>query len=198
MELFLKSDNELGYKPIKELETLRKRTLCETDDTFGVDEINGAIENIRGDMLEISFVLTVDSRGESGEAGIAVRHNPFGTEFNTESTRVVFGSKGVYVDRSKTSKFVNLSDSDTYGSVKDSYNVRIYLDRSMLEIYIDDGAAITTRVYPMYSDSDYLRFFAKDCTAKISGLKIYELGSAYTDEVVPAYYGNTGSIKEAK
>ena len=52
-------------------------------------------------------------------------------------------------------------------------------------------------MYPKYEDSDYLRFFAEGCTLTVSDLTIYTLGSAYSDTVTPAYYGNTGSIQNA-
>ena len=72
----------------------------------------------------------------------------------------------------------------------------IYMDRSMLEVYVNGKVSFTSRLYPKYEDSDYLKFFAEGCSLNVSGLTIYRLGSAYSDTVTPAYYGNTGSIKD--
>ena len=65
------------------------------------------------------------------------------------------------------------------------------------KIYIDGKVSFTSRMYPKYEDSDYLSFFAEGCVLSVSDLTIYRLGSAYSDTVTPAYYGNTGSIKDA-
>lgn len=88
------------------------------------------------------------------------------------------------------------SETYTWESRKREYDVRILLDRSMLEIYIDGIMSFTTRIYPKYADSDYLRFFDENSGISVKSLTIRKMKGAYTDDVVPAYYGNTGTIME--
>lgn len=110
----------------------------------------------------------------------------------------MFGSNGVYIDRSQTSLYVmGLSNSHVWDNTAGEFDVVVYMDRSMLEVYVNGTVSFTSRMYPKYEDSDYLRFFAEGCTLTVSDLTIYTLGSAYSDTVTPAYYGNTGSIQNA-
>ena len=128
-----------------------------------------------------------------------MRYNPYNNSLNqTERTALVFAENGVYVDRSQTSLYVQgLKNSHVWENTEKEHDVIVYLDRSMLEIYIDGKVSFTSRMYPKYEDSDYLSFFAEGCVLSVSDLTIYRLGSAYSDTVTPAYYGNTGSIKDA-
>ena len=78
--------------------------------------------------------------------------------------------------------------------VKNEYDVRILLDRSMLEVYVDGVMSFTTRIYPKYGDSDYLRVFDNNANVTFTEFTVYRMGSAYTDQMVPAYYGNVGNL----
>ena len=162
-------------------------------------EINNEIGDIRGDMLEIRVNFTLDPNAADYSGGIAVRYNP--NENLTggyEKTLLAFSSRGVYVDRLRSTlyDYVEKSETYTWESYKKEYDVTILLDRSMLEIYIDGIMSFTTRIYPKYVDSDYLRFF-DDCSGiSVNSLTVRKMKGAYSDEVVPAYYGNTGHILE--
>ena len=145
------------------------------------------------------MTLSIGAASENYSAGLYVRYNPYTNSLNqTERTGIVFGSGGVYIDRSQTSLYVTgLINSHVWANTEKTFDVIIYMDRSMLEVYVNGEVSFTSRMYPKYEDSDYLRFFAQGCTLTVSDLTIYTLGSAYADTVTPAYYGNTGSIRNA-
>ena len=111
---------------------------------------------------------------------------------------IVFSNFGVYVDRNQSSwlDYVNRKPSRTWDRVKNTYEITILLDRSMLEVYVDGVISFTTRIYPKYGDSDYLRIFDNNANIKFTELYIYRMGSAYSDTVTPPYYGNTGNLGE--
>ena len=90
--------------------------------------------------------------------------------------------------------YVNIQPSYVWDRVKNEYEVRILLDRSMLEVYVDGLMSFTTRIYPKYGNSDYLRAFDENAGIKFTQLTIYRMGSAYSDTVTPAYYGNVGDL----
>lgn len=57
--------------------------------------------------------------------------------------------------------------------------------------------SITTRIYPHYGDSDYLRVFEENATILFTELTVRSMKSAYSETVTPAYYGNSGLLQEA-
>ena len=200
VELFLSEDgHSLNVEPIPELTALRQETLYENGASMSAEQANAAIGQVRGDLLEIRAKITVSETASNYKAGLYVRYNPYNNSLNqTERTALVFAENGVYVDRSQTSLYVQgLKNSHVWENTEKEHDVIVYLDRSMLEIYIDGKVSFTSRMYPKYEDSDYLSFFAEGCVLSVSDLTIYRLGSAYSDTVTPAYYGNTGSIKDA-
>lgn len=200
MELYLSDDGtSIAMEPIEELHTLRTQTVYASETAMTAEEANAAIGQLRGDSFEIRMKLSLSETAETYSAGLYVRFNPYTNSLNqTERTGVVFGSNGVYIDRSQTSLYVmGLGNSHVWDNTAGEFDVVVYMDRSMLEVYVNGTVSFTSRMYPKYEDSDYLRFFAEGCTLTVSDLTIYTLGSAYSDTVTPAYYGNTGSIQNA-
>ena len=201
LELWLSDDGtQVIREPIREIESLYDETLFSYQgDGLTCEEINSQISEIRGDMLEIKAKFAFNPTETDYLGGIAVRYNP--NENLTggyEKTLITFSNRGVYVDRLKSTlyDYVEKSETYTWESAKKEYDVTILLDRSMLEIYIDGIMSFTTRIYPKYADSDYLRFFDNHSGISVNSLTIRKMKSAYSEQVVPAYYGNTGNILE--
>ncbi len=201
VELFLSDDgHSVVLEPIEELQSLRTGVIYEAEGAMTAAEANAAIENVRGDCLELRMTLTITETQPTYKAGLNVRYNPFTTASGTtERTGIVFQQDGAYIDRSQTTlhNIDALSNSHLWPNNQKQFDLIIYLDRSMLEVYVNKTISFTSRMYPRYEDSNYLRFFAEGCSLTVSDLVIYQMGSAYTDTLIPAYYGNTGSIKNA-
>ena len=199
LELYL-ADN--GYdvirEPIKEIESLYDETLYEySGEGLTVDAVNDEISQIRGDMLRIDLKITLDPKAEDYTGGLYVRYNPNETTEGTERTLIAFSNQGVYVDRTRSSLLdVTKNQSYTWPVVNREYTLTILLDRSMLEIYVDGIISFTTRVHPKYGNSDYLRFLDGNSGLIVKELKIINMKSAYTESVVPAWYGNVGNLGE--
>lgn len=200
IELTLSEDgHSVVCSPIEELQTLRTETVYVAEGAMTAEQANGAIGSLRGDSFEIRMTLTLSDASAGYKAGLYVRYNPYTDSLNqTERTGIVFSESGVYIDRSQTSLYVtNLINSHVWDNTQKQFDVVIYMDRSMLEVYVNGTVSFTTRMYPKYEDSDYLRFFAENCSLTVTNLQIYRMGSAYSETVTPAYYGNTGSIQDA-
>ena len=198
LELWL-ADNgtEVIREPIKETQSLRKETLYSYNgEGKTADEINNEISQIRGDLLEIRAKIKLAPTNSQYSAGIFVRYNPNVVDGKTERTEIRFCNDGVLVERNQSSllDYVNRQPSHTWNRVKNEYEVTILLDRSMLEVYVDGLMSFTTRIYPKYGNSDYLRVFDNNANVKFTELTIYRMGSAYRDTVTPAYYGNMGNL----
>ncbi len=197
LELHL-ADNghDVIREPIAEIDSLREEVLYEyTGEGKTASELNGLISSIRGDLLEIDMTFTLSPSQGEYKSGIYVRYN-LNEVGDTERTKVVFGNTGVFVDRAESSllEYVKKNETRLCPLVTNEYTVKILLDRSMLEIYINGIESITTRIYPKYGDSDYVRLYDENGGLKVTRLKITRMGSAYSDTVVPAYYGNVGNL----
>ena len=59
--------------------------------------------------------------------------------------------------------------------------LRVFLDGSALEIFVNDRETLTTRVYPSREDSDGLRLYAEG-GVRVNRLQVWEMGSGYADE----------------
>lgn len=201
LELYLSGDGQQVIRePIKEIASLYKETLYSNENMdMTCEEVNNEIDGIRGDLLRIDTTIEINNNQGEYKTGLSVRYNPTTSILGTERTDIIFDNNGVYVDRAKSSllDYVNKQESYRYEVVKNTYQVTILLDRSMLEIYVDGVMSFTTRIYPKYGDSDYLHFFDENAQLKVKSLTIRQMGSAYKDEVTPPYYGNTGLLKEA-
>lgn len=198
LELWLSDDGkEVIREPIKELQSVRKETLYSYEgEGKTADAINSEISSIRGDLLEIRAKFTLEPTAAEYSGGISVRYNPNTVNLQTERTDICFSNAGVYVERNKSSllDYVSKQPSHTWENTAREFEVTILLDRSMLEVYVNGVMSFTTRIYPKYGDSDYLRVFDDNSGIRFKSLQIYRMGSAYSDTVTPAYYGNVGNL----
>ena len=184
-------------KRAKEIESLREETLYTySGEGKSAQEVNAEISNIRGDLLEIRAKIELNPNSSEYMGGFMVRFNPNTVNGQTERTEIRFANNGVYIERNKSSllDYVNKQPSHVWERVKNEYEVIILLDRSMLEVYVDGVMSFTTRIYPKYGDSDYVRVFDNGANLTVKELTIYRMGSAYRDTVTPAYYGNNGNL----
>lgn len=66
----------------------------------------------------------------------------------------------------------------------DKMNLRIFLDRSSVEVFINDGEAVmTSRIYPR-ADSTAIKFVPTSGTFKIDSVKFFTLGEGITQPAV--------------
>lgn len=198
LELHLSDNgNEVIREPIKELESIRQEILYDYSGSGKTaSELNAEINDIRGDTLEIRASFTLEPSSENYSGGINVRYNRNTVNLQTEHTDITFGDRGVYVARTQSSllTYVNKQDSRTWVNTEKSYDVIVLLDRSMLEVYVNGVMSFTTRIYPKYGDSDYIRVFDNNAGIKFTKFTVYRMGSAYSQTVTPPYYEDTGNL----
>ena len=128
-----------------------------------------------------------------------MRYNPTENIVGTERSKICFSNEGVYVNRLQSTLLDYVDKSETWHApvYGNHFDVTIYVDRSQLEIYVNDIATLTTRIYPKYGDSDYISLFDENSGIKFQKFKITQMKGCFSDEVEPAYYGNVGNITEA-
>ena len=198
VDLYLANDGKTVIRePIKEMESLYDETLYSYNgDPLNVAQMNEQISQLRGDALEIKAHVNLNPTSENYNSGLYVRYNKNVVNDKTERTAITLSNNGAYVDRllSTVTTTVDRSDTNTYTTSGNEFDLTILLDRSLLEVYINNEITLTTRIYPKYGDSDYLSFFDNGGNLTISSLSIKSMKSAYFDEVTPAYYGNSSNL----
>lgn len=199
VELWLSDNGELRFAPIEELESARDKKLYEySGNGMDVQTANSAISDIRGDLLEIDMTVSIAPTEGSYKGGIMVRYNPESAGLKNEMTKLIFSNDGVFIDRSQSTMYshIDIVDTHVWHTGDTEFKVKILLDRSMLEVYINDRVSFTTRIYPKHEGSDYIRFFSDGAGLTVKSLTVYSMGSVYSDSTTPAYYGNTGGIND--
>ena len=66
--------------------------------------------------------------------------------------------------------------------------IGFYLDKSVLEIFIEENQCIAVRVYPELSDSKGVSFFAHGHDVEITSLKKWEMENIFDESSTLAKY----------
>lgn len=167
----------LVQEPIAETERLRERKLL-TVSNLSVSHAMQALQSasVQGESLEIEAVL---APATSKEIGFRLR------KAGTEETILGFDSekKEVFVDRTRSGEvsFAPEFPGRQTAIVSQSSRVKfqVYLDRSSVEVFANDGEAVLTdRVYPS-PGSDGIALYSDGPEGKVISLTIWKLGSIW-------------------
>lgn len=143
-------------------------------------DTHGYLPELRGDAVEI--IATFDLAGcTASRFGLKLRCSLDGRE----ETVVAYdrNTGRLEVDRSRS----GAGDGGTYGGVlklgrRDRLQIRLFLDRSSLEVFGDHGRInITQRIYPS-PDSLGTDLFAEGGSVRLIHLDAWRLGSAFPEE----------------
>jgi len=177
--LTMRPDGELGIDPVPELAALRGKHTRLGDIDLRPTSSN-VLGDIRGDTLEI---LAECELGDAAEFGVKVRCSPDGAE----ETRIIYdrAEQRLLVDRRRSSAS-DLVQRDVQGgrlelARDEPLKLRIFLDRSVVEVYANGRACMTSRIYPSRADSLGVDVFAQRGSVRLTALDIWELGSIWTD-----------------
>ena len=176
--LSLRDDGKLEMRPVQEIDSLRgehhrftKISLSDTSPDFAVD--------LRGDALEIAAEI---DPANAQECGIKVRCSPDGEE----ETTIFYNAlrKQLGVDRRRSTLLqdggisTDVQEGDFAVSPGETLRLRVFVDCSVIEVYANDCACITSRVYPGRSDSTGVAVYARG-QARINSLDIWKLPSIW-------------------
>ena len=166
--------DRLRQAPAPEVETLRGSEhlhLYEIPLTGLMEVELGAIP---GDSLELRAVI---DPGSAREVGLSLRRSPDGQE----ETRLVFtretGMLGI--DRKKSSldpaQNIGFHDGPVPLAPGEPLDLRLFIDRSLLEVFANGRTCLTSRIYPTRSDSLGISLFAEDGTAGLLSLDAWDM-----------------------
>jgi beta-fructofuranosidase len=171
--LTLGHEGALGMAPASEIEALRgKHHRFE-----GLPIVPGSFslwKSVRGDSLEIQAEL---EPGASEAVGLTLRSTPDGKEQTSITYKRTSGQLLVERERSSLSPGVDRgSPGGAFALAEDeTLKLRVFLDASVIEIFANDRACLTTRIYPSRSDSLGLGTFARGDKARLKALDVWEM-----------------------
>lgn len=145
------------------------------------------LEDIRGQAIEIDAVI--DPCG-AREVGISVFRSPHGEEqtrvslFNQDHRHFAASSLQIDVSAASLNSEV-FARTPEIGPLKyqqsELLHLRIFLDRSVIEVYANDRQCLTVRVYPEREDSNGVSIFARGGEARLASLDAWQMRSIWPE-----------------
>jgi beta-fructofuranosidase len=163
--LVRRSDGALGVEPAPELRALRRSH-------------TNQLEDARGAALEIVAEFVP---GTATPFGLKVRCAPDGSE----QTLIAYdpGTGWLSIDRERSSldSSVHREPHGTHVNLSEGENLtlQIFVDHSVVEVYANSKACLTTRIYPTRADSVGVEPVARDGSAHLQNLDIWEMAAVW-------------------
>lgn len=169
--LWLGEDGTLRMRPVKELESLRSHEKSWPAMELA-DGQTKALEGLAGASCELSLEIDVNS---AKRCGVKVRASNDGQEetllyFDAEAKQLVFDATRSGRDGRKVVERAPLSLKPA-----EPLQLRVFVDRSVVEIFANDRQAICRRVYPAGKDSLGLALTAGGGTARFKTVKAWAM-----------------------
>jgi len=142
------------------------------------------IEGIEGRALEIELEI---QPGDAQEYGIKVCCSPDGRE----QTSIFYDAeeKKFRIDLTKTSLDENLmkgvyedpgllQEADFKLDSGESLNLHIFIDHSVLEVFVNNRLCLTHRIYPILEDSKGVAIFSRDGRIEVPVINSWKMHPA--------------------
>jgi len=160
--LTLDENNDLIMEPVEELKSLRTEHVVHKNLTINNSEQK--IENIKGDALELDILIKPN---DAKKFGLRILCSPDGRE----QTSIIYDTEKevVRVDLSKTSLDSSLMRYDWFPSIQEAIlklspneelKIHVFIDKSVLEIFVNGYLCLTQKVYPSLEDSKEVKIFS--------------------------------------
>ena len=178
-----RTDGMLEMRPAPELEVLRGHHWALGNIRLEEEPASApayTLPDIRGDTLEM--VAEFDP-GDAIEVGIAVRRSPDGRE----QTRVLYdrAEQHLVIDASNSSlddtAHLSRHAGPLHLSSGETVRLRIFLDRSVVEVFANERSCATARIYPTLKSSLGISLFAHGGTARLISLDAWEMQSIWAE-----------------
>ncbi len=175
--LDLLADGSVSVNPAEELEILRgahwgQEAIVLSGDTEYI------VPDTKGRALEISaeFIPEADA-----EFGLKVLCAPGGEE----QTRIVYKSASgqIFVERGQASldqrADSNVATMPVSLAAGEPLRLRLFVDHSILELFVNERLCLACRVYPTRDDSEGVRLFSRSGTIRVANLNIWQMDAVW-------------------
>jgi beta-fructofuranosidase len=172
-----RADGYLGVRPAPELESLR--TSHTSVPVTSLDADRSLRLGVHGAGLELLADLLP---GRADQVGLKVRCAPDGSEQTLIGYQPATG--WLSIDREHAS-LDQATQREAHGTrvelePDEVLRLHVFVDRSVIEVYVNQKACLTTRVYPTRADSVGVELFARGGPAELQRLDAWELGCIWT------------------
>jgi beta-fructofuranosidase len=188
--LTLIGKDQLGIEPAGDIESLRgEHTHVDTMTLRANEEI--VLENVHGNAMEL--VAEIDPRRAS-----MIELNVLRSENAEEVTRITFLRERGYRDRArKTPQQGVISIDNTRSSIlpdarsrppetaqlvmekNELLKLRVFIDKSVVEVFVNDKQCVALRVYPGREDSVGVSLRAQGQEAQLKSLDAWQMENIY-------------------
>lgn len=158
-------DGELRFRPVRELESLKKRCLLELKDV-SLEEANRRLEQFSGDRLWMKV------KADAGKLTLE-------TKYGNRSRAVSYDREtGRFGAQDETGRQIGKcrGEVDLVRIGEEQMCMEYYLDASMIEVYLNERKSVTLRNY-IEGGLRSLRLAGENC--RIRSLELWEMGGAY-------------------
>lgn len=192
--LSLGDGGKLRIEPVAELEQLRSAALCKRSNMTIAADREWVLTDVQGDSLEIEVEM---HPADDAECGVVVRRTPEGEEQTVISFRPDRGVLKIDVSRSTldpairyrswclwrpqdpadAERRVLAQEAPLSLNVGEALRLRIFLDRSMLEVFANGRECLTQRLWPTRPDAVGVALFSKGGSTRVASLKAWRMAA---------------------
>ena len=182
----LNDDNTLRIERASELESLRFDE-CHVGSTQIPANDEVVLANVAGKAIEIEAVI---DPGGAREVGMCVLRSPDGAE----QTRIsLIRGKEDRINSSALSIDISAASlrSDVFGRAPETgpfaladgekLHLRIFIDRSIVEVFANGRQSLTLRAYPERDDSIGVSLFSRGSAATLESLRAWQMRSIWPE-----------------
>ena len=185
-QLSLDSDGSLNISPVSETKNLR----LEEANIFNVKAEHGEdilLDNIGGKSIEIEAEIDL---GSAREAGFYVLRSIDGMEKTRvsllRSNKHPIVKDSIQIDVSESSNHLEVygrpPETGPIDLIDDRIlRLRIFIDRSIIEVFGNDKQCLTIRSYPLREDSRFISFFSRGGTSELLKMKVWQMKSIWAE-----------------
>lgn len=177
-ELFLRNDGNLGMKPVEELKDIRGKHEYLSDLIVSPDSVN--LLDMQGDRLEI---IAEVEKGDASSFSLLVRKSPDNSEYTEIICDMYNHNLSIDTKKSSLSQEVKKKVSGDYYNFdrgnNDLIKLHIFVDKSIVEVFVNDRTCITARVYPTRDDSIGIDFLARGGKVKLKNIDLWQIKSIW-------------------
>lgn len=176
-QVTLSRDGRLLFQPVSELRQLRREHFRAKVQTLRAGE-ETPIGNLAGDRWELALRMVPQ---DAERCGIRLYH----TEHEGQVTGIVYSaSEGqISIDRTHSSRLEEVArDVHSAPLVRhedEPLSLRLFVDRSVVELYVNGHTCLTSRIYPQGAGSYQPRLFAEGGTVLVQRAEGWVLDSIW-------------------
>ena len=195
-QYWLREDGALGMTTAGDIETLRldyadipPMDLPATRETLldDLDNIDGPSHAVSGKAIEI--IADIEPR-DAREVGLYVLRSPDAAErtrisfYPQDNRRFDTGSLQIDISEASLSPDVFARTPET-GPLRlypgEPLRLRIFVDRSIIEVFANDRQCLTLRAYPSRPDSSGVSLFARGGDARLAEMRVWQMRTIWPE-----------------